>query len=53
MIRNKEEACFNGLIEEDILEVGLMVNNMEGEHMSRLMELKEKVNGQWVREIDG
>jgi hypothetical protein len=45
MIKNKEEVCFSGQMEEGMLGVGLMVNSMVEVLIFRQMELKEKVNG--------
>lgn len=53
MIKNMEEDHLFGLMEENMLEIGLMVNNKVMEHIIFLIQLLNMVNGQMAKEYLG
>lgn len=53
MIKNMEEEHLFGLMEENMQEIGLMVNNKVMEHIIFLIQLLNMVNGQMGKGFHG
>lgn len=53
MIKKKELVSFTGLMEESMMESGIMANNTELEHILQPQVKQSKVNGMKVKELNG
>jgi hypothetical protein len=53
MIKSKEKEFFYGLMEENMMDFGLMDFSMELDYFMIKMEVLEKVNGLMGKELSG